>query len=81
MRHDVKLHRPILVDSDPVGSDHLLRQSEVEEILGVAACTLEQWRMRGKGVPFCKLGRSVRYRASDVHAFVEGLERCKSTKD
>jgi hypothetical protein len=33
--------------------------------------TLESWRREGRELPFIKIGRSVRYRLSDVLAFLE----------
>jgi excisionase family DNA binding protein len=34
--------------------------------LNVPARTLEDWRYRGEGPPYVRLGRGVRYRRSDV---------------
>lgn len=43
---------------------------QVAEILGVARVTLQQWRARGEGPSYYKLGRrAVRYRLADVLAF------------
>jgi len=39
--------------------------------LQVEPATLEQWRWRGKGPLFVKLGRSVIYRKADLDAFIE----------
>ena len=39
--------------------------------LQVKPATLEQWRWRGEGPSFAKLGRSVIYRKSDLDAFIE----------
>ena len=51
---------------------NLLRPSEVAEQLKVTVATLESWRTRGGPLPFIRLsGRAVRYRQSDVDAFVE----------
>ena len=58
----------------------LLDQNAVAAILGVQVKTLESWRLRGRGIPFLKVGRCVRYRASAVEAFLKASER-QSTSD
>lgn len=40
------------------------------EQLGWAPNTLEKRRVTGDGPPFVKLGRSVRYRVSDLEAYL-----------
>ena len=53
-----------------VMSERLLVEREVAERLGMAVQTVRGWRVRGCGPVYVKLGRSVRYRESDVEAFV-----------
>ena len=48
-----------------------LKTNEAAAFLQVQPTTLEQWRWNGKGPRFCKLGRSVRYRKTDLEAFIE----------
>jgi excisionase family DNA binding protein len=43
----------------------------VAELLGLQRNTLEKWRVRGEGPPFAKFGGRVRYRRSDVLAWIE----------
>jgi predicted DNA-binding transcriptional regulator AlpA len=62
-------------------TDKLLTQKEVKEITGLADSTLEQWRLKGKGPKFIKLGRLVRYRLSDVQAYITGLQGFRSTTE
>ena len=62
-------------------SDKLLTQKEVKEITGLADSTLEQWRLKGKGPKFIRLGRLVRYRLSDVNAYISGLQSFASTTE
>ena len=51
------------------------------EILGLSVRTLQQKRVHGsEDLPYVKLGRSVRYRASDLVAFVEA-NVVRSTKE
>lgn len=61
--------------------DRLMRQAEVKVMLGVADSTLEQWRLKGLGPKFVKMGRAVRYRLSDVNAYIANLEAFGSTSD
>lgn len=44
----------------------LLRQIDLEKLLGLKPSTLEHMRLTGKGPKFCKIGHSVRYRVDDV---------------
>lgn len=48
-----------------------LNEVKVSEITGLALSTLRNQRFLGKGIPYCKLGRSVRYSLEDVIRFVE----------
>lgn len=52
----------------------LLHEAEVAELLGVSRQTLANWRSMRRGVPFVRIGgRSggrIRYKASDVRAFI-----------
>lgn len=53
--------------------DVLLKQPAVQQLTSLAASTLEQYRLRGGGPPFVRIGRSVRYRLSDVVRFIGEL--------
>ncbi len=61
--------------------DPLLSDRDVEKITGRARSTLQKDRVTGTGIPFVRLGRLVRYRQSDVTAFLDGLPRCHSTSE
>ncbi|ODT80978.1 MAG: hypothetical protein ABS76_14420 [Pelagibacterium sp. SCN 64-44] len=51
--------------------ERLLTTAEAAEYLGLAQNTLRVRRVTGINTPiFCRLGRSVRYRLSDLEAFV-----------
>jgi excisionase family DNA binding protein len=53
-------------------NETLLTQEQAAEYLGIPAGTLRVWRGKpGRGPAFVKLGRHVRYRASDVEAWVD----------
>lgn len=48
-----------------------LSEAETADSLNLQRKTLEDWRREGLELPFLKIGRSVRYRLSDVLAFLE----------
>lgn len=51
----------------------LLTPEEAAEILGISPGTLTVWRSTGRyNLPYVKVGRAVRYRPSDIDAFIEG---------
>lgn len=61
-----------------IDPDSLLDQSRVAEILGTTTKFLEARRVRGGGPPFIRVGRLVRYRRSDVIAWLDS-RCCTST--
>ena len=57
----------------------LLTTKQAAQILGVSVAFLERDRWAGARVPFVKIGsRAVRYRNSDLHAYIES-RLCQST--
>jgi predicted DNA-binding transcriptional regulator AlpA len=48
----------------------LIDESVAAQALGINRSTLGTWRRCGKGPPYVRLGRTVRYRPSDLAAFV-----------
>ena len=54
----------------------LLTPQEVSEITGLSQGTLALWRSTGRvDLPFCKLGRAVRYRRDDLESFLDSSRR------
>ena len=50
----------------------LLTQQEAAAYLGTTVGTLNVWRHFGKNtIPFVRLGRSIRYRKSDLDEWIE----------
>jgi len=47
-----------------------ISEKEVSRIIGRALSTLRNDRYEGKGIPYTKLGRSVRYQLADVFSFM-----------
>ncbi len=49
----------------------LLNVEQAAEILGTTAATLGVWRCkRTVNIPYVKIGRSVRYRLSDLESYI-----------
>jgi excisionase family DNA binding protein len=52
-------------------TDRLLSAQDVAEYLGVPIPTLYQWRVRGIAPRAVKVGRHLRFRRSDLDAWVD----------
>jgi predicted DNA-binding transcriptional regulator AlpA len=65
---------------DPA-TDRLLSDVDVAAITGRARSTLQKDRVVGTGIPFVRIGRLVRYRQSDVAAFLDALPSRRSTSE
>ena len=61
--------------------DPLLSDYDVQKITGRARSTLQKDRVAGDGIPFVRIGRLVRYRQSDVAAYVAALPVLHSTSE
>jgi excisionase family DNA binding protein len=48
-----------------------LTPAELSDLLRIPSRTLEDWRLRGRGPKFARLGRGVRYDLDDVIAWAE----------
>lgn len=55
--------------------DDLLDQAQLAAKLGKSESWCERARWLGNGPPYVKVGRSVRYRTSDVTAWLSGNRR------
>jgi hypothetical protein len=60
--------------------DPLLTEIEAAQQRKQSVRTLQAERLRGGGCPFVKLGRSVRYRRSDVLRFIESHVRTSTSE-
>ena len=48
----------------------LLTTAEAAKMLGIAEATLNEWRLRGEGPAYTKMGRLVRYPDYEVERFI-----------
>jgi excisionase family DNA binding protein len=58
----------------------LLTTEQLAEWLGVSVGTVNRFRLRGDGPKYVKIGKTVRYRESDVEAYLAGRVT-RSTSD
>jgi predicted DNA-binding transcriptional regulator AlpA len=63
------------------GLDPLLSDRDVELLTGRARSTLQKDRVIGTGIPFVRVGRLVRYRQSEVSAYLDALPSLRSTSE
>ena len=61
--------------------DFLINEKAVAKWLAVGLSTVQQWRLKGQGPRFIKIGKSVRYRQSDVLAYIREQESFSSTSE
>ena len=52
--------------------DDIYTTEETAQYLKLSVAKLNQWRVRGGGPKFVKLGGSIRYRQADIIDFVNG---------
>ena len=57
-------------DATAVSVDRLMTTRDVADFLQINPNTLEQWRVRGRGPDFVRVGSRVRYRREDVEAWL-----------
>lgn len=59
------------LNAQPHSCDYLLDTKDAASVLGLSALTLCDWRCKGHGPRFVKIGhRSVRYRMGDLQAWL-----------
>lgn len=56
---------------EPGAVDSLLKPLDAAAYMGTSTGNLAQHRYRGTGPKFVKFGRAVRYRLSDIEAYVD----------
>jgi excisionase family DNA binding protein len=61
-------------------SEELLTQQQLADELQVSLRTLERWRQQGIGPAFIQVGRSPRYRRSDINTWLDQQRRTGGTE-
>ena len=59
--------------------DRLLSEKKAAEIIGLSEAWFQRKRWQGGGIPYVKIGRAVRYRESDLTAFIDAHAGIQST--
>lgn len=67
-------------------TERLLTETEAAEIIGFSKNTLRAWRVSGRSnstppPQFLKCGRLVRYRLTDLTAWIDNQLKCRSTSN
>lgn len=57
--------------TNPPDIDQLLSPAELADYLSIPVQTIYQWRHRGDGPPGYRVGRHVRYRWTDIQAWLD----------
>lgn len=57
-------------DPTETETETLLREADLAALLKVQPVTCEKWRANNRGPAFIRIGRLVRYRLSDVQAWI-----------
>lgn len=63
------------VPHNSAAHDKLLSEKEVAKLINMSLSFLQHDRQRGGGIPYVKIGNSVRYRRTDVDAYIAGNSR------
>lgn len=62
-------------------TESLITTKEAAQVLGVSKAFLERDRWAGAKIPYIQVGsRGVRYRLSDLHAFIESRVRLSTSQ-
>lgn len=58
----------------------LLTEREIADLLNMSMRTLQEYRFRGIGPRFIKIGRAVRYSPEDVEAYIAARRRASTPR-
>lgn len=61
--------------------DRLMTAVEVADAIGIKAGTLGNWRTKGRGPRFMKIGRGIYYDPSDIREWLSGYRHVQSTTE
>jgi predicted DNA-binding transcriptional regulator AlpA len=61
--------------------DTLITPATLAECLGMTERTLSEWRVRGRGPKFIRLGKSVRYSPDAVDAWLLSQQRTSTAEE
>lgn len=61
----------MITDREKWGTQHLMTTEAAAKILGCTVRKLESDRIKGGGIPYVKVGRSVRYNIQDIDIYIK----------
>ncbi len=61
--------------------DELLLAVEAAQVLGISVKTLANWRWKGAGPSFNKIGGAIRYQVADLKSFIETRQRTSTSQE
>lgn len=65
-----------------MNKEQLISSAQLAEYLGTTTANLAQWRYKGTGPKFIKIGyRAVRYRWADIETWIEANTISQSDQD
>jgi len=65
-----------MADFQPIAVD----ENDASKLTGISVSSLQKMRIRGDGPLYAKLGNRVRYRISDLEAFVADRVVCSTSE-
>lgn len=63
-----------------VSRDEFVNERQLADMLCQSVRTIQKWWVTGHGPEYFKLGRSVRYRRSEVSAWIEARRRAHTSE-
>jgi excisionase family DNA binding protein len=60
-----------MMDRQNTNPDAFLTEEQTAEFLNISVRTLQAWRIKLAGPRFVRVGRAIRYRRSDLTAWIE----------
>lgn len=72
---------PTSVVSSPSVLDNLISPATLAERLGTTERSLSEWRIKGRGPNFIRVGRGVRYRPEAVDAWLLAQEYASTSEE
>ena len=61
-------------------NQEMLDSKQLAELLNLSEITIARLRLTGRGPRFCKIGRAVRYRRSDVEQWLKQNQRSSTSE-
>lgn len=81
MKNKYKNRLDLLTEFYAAPAESLFNQETLCAVIDCSKALVERNRWAGLGVPFLKIGSSVRYRKSDILSYLEAQKFCNSTTE